>query len=575
MTAKRERYMHNVFTMKSMWIKWQVLLLLGLLGVSTKANAEPYNIQDLPEPPSIWESTETLRDSLSASFCGDSLHLLYRFKKRKHTDNLSYMGLAFVASGLLVKSEKKDFREMRHYFQPKFKVTWDNYTQYVPLALTWTLKACKVEGRSSWARLATSNVLSFSTMALLVNSLKYSTHELRPDGTSYNSFPSGHTATSFVCASILHREYGLTRSPWYSVAGYSIATATGICRILNNRHWISDVLVGAGVGILSTDIGYFLGDLIFKGKGISRGRLSTTAPDISDRTSFLSLGIQTGIGPNYLDCPDIYDNYNEHRQPFAPDDPRGVSHPLGLKLYFGTSTSLNVEGAYFLNNYVGIGGCIRATSLPIVAGVDLNNGFLYNVKSHSIENKEDSRFFKFVGVESNHISTFDFNSGLYFSYPFGKRVRLGTKFLFGRRFSSDYEVDAIVDVDVEGIRNIILPLDPSDPNLFNDPSDKQALLEALSKMGDGKGMHDHKFMSIKPSRSFVYSTGLSLTWAYKEGMAFKLNLDYDYSHPKYTYEMRNRWYEDANGEVKDIVDTFTRRTHINVLSLGLGMSLFF
>ena len=39
-------------------------------------------------------------------------------------------------------------------------------------------------------------------------------------------------------------------SPWYAVGGYAVATFTGVMRVLNNRHWISDVLSGAGIGIL-------------------------------------------------------------------------------------------------------------------------------------------------------------------------------------------------------------------------------------------------------------------------------------------------------------------------------------
>ena len=57
------------------------------------------------------------------------------------------------------------------------------------------------------------------------NSENLTAKEMRPDGSTANSWPSGHTATSFVGATILHKEYGLTRSPWYSIAGYSLATA--------------------------------------------------------------------------------------------------------------------------------------------------------------------------------------------------------------------------------------------------------------------------------------------------------------------------------------------------------------
>ena len=75
-------------------------------------------------------------------------------------------------------------------------------------------------------------------MAGLVNGIKYTASEMRPDGSTRNSWPSGHTATAFMAATILHKEYGLTRSPWYSVGAYTLATATGVMRVLNNRHWM-------------------------------------------------------------------------------------------------------------------------------------------------------------------------------------------------------------------------------------------------------------------------------------------------------------------------------------------------
>ena len=88
---------------------------------------------------------------------------------------------------------------------------------------------------------------------------------LRPDGSRYNSFPSGHTATAFMTATMLHQEYGW-RSPWFSIGGYTAAAITGVSRICNNRHWLSDVVAGAGIGIGAVHLGYYLTDLIFKEK---------------------------------------------------------------------------------------------------------------------------------------------------------------------------------------------------------------------------------------------------------------------------------------------------------------------
>ena len=60
--------------------------------------------------------------------------------------------------------------------------------------------------------------------------VKHSANVTRPDGSNNHSFPSGHTAMAFMAATMLHKEYGTTRSPWYSIGGYTVATATAVSR---------------------------------------------------------------------------------------------------------------------------------------------------------------------------------------------------------------------------------------------------------------------------------------------------------------------------------------------------------
>jgi hypothetical protein len=183
-------------------------------------------------------------------------------------------------------------------------------------------------------------------MAALVNSIKYTTKEIRPDGSTANSWPSGHTATAFAGATILHKEYGTTISPWYSVMGYGVATATGVMRVLNNRHWISDVLSGAGIGILSTELGYSLSDLIFKKKGLLRNDISSHK-NIIDHPSFFSVSMGGGFGFSKMD-------FNLEKLNIQFDDYHNEDKILNLR--FGASTAVGVEGAYFLNKHIGIGG---------------------------------------------------------------------------------------------------------------------------------------------------------------------------------------------------------------------------
>ena len=95
-------------------------------------------------------------------------------------------------------------------------------------------------------------------LAFTVNTgMKHTLGVQCPYGHVYNSFPSGHTVTAFVGAEMLRREYG-EEYPAVAIAGYTIATGVGFLRMYNNRHWASDVLAGAGIGILSVSLMYWL-----------------------------------------------------------------------------------------------------------------------------------------------------------------------------------------------------------------------------------------------------------------------------------------------------------------------------
>ena len=134
-------------------------------------------------------------------------------KPYKFLDDQTWVGIPLFLSGLIAKSEKTAFRQ--DYNNPNTKIRLiktnfhneiDNYTQYVPLALTIGLKIAGVESRSDWPRFWASSAASAAIMAGLVNGIKYTASEMRPDGSTRNSWPSGHTATAFVGATILHKE---------------------------------------------------------------------------------------------------------------------------------------------------------------------------------------------------------------------------------------------------------------------------------------------------------------------------------------------------------------------------------
>jgi len=140
--------------------------------------------------------------------------------------------------------------------QPKH-ITLDNYTQYAPGAMVYGLHAGGIKGKHNFRDrtiiYATSQLIS----AAFVLPLKHIVKEERPDGSNNLSFPSGHTATAFSSAQFMFREYKDTNF-WLSISGYSLAVFTGVYRTVNDKHWVSDVVAGAGFGILSTELAYWL-----------------------------------------------------------------------------------------------------------------------------------------------------------------------------------------------------------------------------------------------------------------------------------------------------------------------------
>jgi membrane-associated phospholipid phosphatase len=150
-------------------------------------------------------------------------------------------------------STKAELREDH----PNFSTHVDNYLEYTPALAVYALNLAGIHGEHNFRDRTLILGISTLLMSSTVGILKNSTHVLRPDGSTYNSFPSGHTATSFMGAEFMRMEYKDV-SPWYGVAGYAVAATTGALRMYNNRHWLSDVVTGAGIGILSTKAAYFL-----------------------------------------------------------------------------------------------------------------------------------------------------------------------------------------------------------------------------------------------------------------------------------------------------------------------------
>jgi hypothetical protein len=133
----------------------------------------------------------------------------------------------------------------------------DNFLPFAPALTVYILNATGVRGKNDFYNRSMIYLLSNVITNVTVFSTKRITHQARPDASNFFSFPSGHTAAAFTSAEFLRQEYKDV-SPWYGIAGYAVAATTGYLRMYNNKHWLSDVITGAGVGMASVKLAYWL-----------------------------------------------------------------------------------------------------------------------------------------------------------------------------------------------------------------------------------------------------------------------------------------------------------------------------
>ena len=466
-------------------------------------------------------------------------------KAYKVMDDLTFVGIPIFVAGWAVKSDKAMFRvndknqKSNTQLLSDFHTGIDDYTQYFGPAMTVGLKLAGVEGRSDWPRFAASAAMSYGLMAALVNGIKYTAKEMRPDGSSANSWPSGHTATSFVGATILHKEYGLTRSPWYSVAGYGVATATGVMRVLNNRHWVSDVLSGAGIGIMSTEVAYALSDVFFKGNGLLRNDLELDADD----PSFFSISMGLGLGGKNIGFT-MDDIVNKEDYIAAGYVFEGDDEDANLGINFRAATVVDAEGAYFFNKYVGVGGRLRvramsAKSFGQYADISTSDAYygwddirlIYDAVGKPLTTADidagGAPSEEMGGiVRSDHLTEFSGSAGLYFNIPLCDRLSLGTKLLVGRSITQDLEIDGFSKGNVKNMDYTLM---------IQNGEIVGGNIEKPVSTGE-KYDTEWDYLTMSANNSTTWGTGISLTYRYKSNFAWKLFLDYDLSEKTYTLQ---------------------------------------
>ncbi|MDA3906250.1 MAG: phosphatase PAP2 family protein [Bacteroidales bacterium] len=169
----------------------------------------------------------------------------------------SIIPVTLISLGILANNsnfEKELQINLRNKVGNSYELRIDDFLQYAPIAEMYTADALGIKAKNHWFDQTKYLLISNLISSTITHSVKRITQKDRPNGSPY-SFPSGHTTLAFTNAAVLFNEFYET-APVLAYSGYAFATTTGAFRMINNKHYLSDVLVGAGIGILVTELVY-------------------------------------------------------------------------------------------------------------------------------------------------------------------------------------------------------------------------------------------------------------------------------------------------------------------------------
>ena len=170
----------------------------------------------------------------------------------------SIVPASLIGLGIIINNSyfEKNFQtNLRNKVGNDFYFPIDDYLQYAPIVEMYTADILGIKARNHWFDQTKYLLIANLISSTITHSLKIITQKERPNG-GIHSFPSGHTTLAFTNACVLYNEFHNT-APVLAYSGYAFAATTGSFRMINNAHWMSDVLIGAGIGIISAELVYY------------------------------------------------------------------------------------------------------------------------------------------------------------------------------------------------------------------------------------------------------------------------------------------------------------------------------
>ncbi|MDR1380542.1 MAG: phosphatase PAP2 family protein [Tannerella sp.] len=226
----------------------------------------------LPPPTMKSPGLITLSDFHPGKVYGDSYEEMLKQRQGSKTKKNLFNGKGskfiipaiFIAYGTAARFDELPVRQWDYDINNEIRkragkhLPVDNYLEVATPLLAFGLDFIPgIESRHNLRDRTLIMATSYLITGAVVWTIKETVPVVRPRGWLDDAFPSGHTAIAMTGAHIMYKEYKDV-SPWIGISGYVMAAGTGFFRMHNNAHWFSDVVMGAGAGLLSAEIGYMM-----------------------------------------------------------------------------------------------------------------------------------------------------------------------------------------------------------------------------------------------------------------------------------------------------------------------------
>jgi hypothetical protein len=252
-----------------------------------------FEIPAVKDPVGLPKKQHSVVEKDSASVSLKHSPIAQNPEKKKGFFKQTAVPLSLITAGALLSTSAFEVsvnKNIRSAVGNDFHTKIDDYTRYVPAVIMYTADAFGAKAKNHWFDQTKNLAIAMVLTDFIVNNLKDNIHKMRPnEAMGDGSFPSAHTAQAFTTATVLYEEYK-DSSPLLAYSGFAVAGATGMMRMMNNAHWLGDVMVGAGIGILVTKVVYMFDPIIKWNPFLKKNKELTVLPQISGREYGMYVG---------------------------------------------------------------------------------------------------------------------------------------------------------------------------------------------------------------------------------------------------------------------------------------------